>query len=343
MNKCCISLLGFLLLLLIRHIQIKTRMLNTTSGIIAFYSFLFTLPWGLIGHVSSLITFSSRTLRLTSTGFLFICLTLSDVLYLLMSIRDILVQAFSVSILISAHLCRFRSFIINFSATTSSWLLVLIALDRLIRTRFPFQQAQICTRKVAAYSVIVVCICSAVLTSYVLHSEFAYTDTLTNWCGPARSPVTSYTHFYFNVSGILQSFITFIIPICLIILCMIGIYSKVHVQQTTIGTSVRRERLQRQMLIMMISSVACFAICAVPYALHRIIYLRLGTTPTTTLEVSIFSIFLNMNYSYNFYIHCLASKLFREKFIQQSKQLYIWFKRRIRQSNTVIYPMESIT
>jgi hypothetical protein len=359
---------------------------------------------------------------------LFIFMTLFDAMYLLMSIRDILVQAFQMSILVSAALCRFRSFIVNFSATTSSWILVLIACDRSIRARFRGVATRGRVRRNASpafriqlrnaslllkilfflntkskkstfsglfsYSIYLKedittplfcknlaakdlrpllwtpsyalgsiststgtivysktscilndsCVYISVLaTCYVLFPEFAYTNILTNWCGPANSPVTAYSIFYFNVSGILQVFIIYIAPACLLIVGMIGIYSKVDGQRNLVARSTRRERLQRQMLILMISSISCFIICTILYTVHRIIYLRLGTNSETTLLVSIFSIFLNMNYSYNFYINCLTSKLFREEFIQQLKRFYIWCKIRIGYHNNVVHTIQTQT
>ncbi|CAF1380887.1 unnamed protein product [Rotaria sp. Silwood1] len=45
----------------------------------------------------------------------------------------------------------------NYHVTiTDDWLLVLIAIDRLIRARFPYRQAQVCTKTVAGWSIAVV-------------------------------------------------------------------------------------------------------------------------------------------------------------------------------------------
>jgi hypothetical protein len=313
-------------------------MSNTVANEILFYGYLFTAPLGFIGHTCSLITFLSKTLRLTSTGFLFICLTLSDVLYLLIFIRDFIVISTGLPTLRSAVLCRFRTYILNFSTVTSSWVLVLIATDRLVRSRFPYQQARLCTRKVAAWSVAVVCMCSALLTCHVLQSEFGYIIPGSNLCGPARSPPTSYSIFYFNIWSVLQLLITYLIPICWIIFCLIGIYSKVRAQATLTNASTRRENLQRQMLILMISSVTCYTVSTLPSAMYRFCYLYLVGSSSSLLVTNILMDLLNMNYSYNFYLHCLTSRLFRETLIQQLKRLYLWCKRHRGEDNNV-YPL----
>jgi hypothetical protein len=313
---------------------------TVTTGIL-FYGYLFTAPVGFIGHICSLITFLSKTLRVSSIGILFIFLTLSDALYLLIFIRDFIVISVEVSTLQNTDLCRFRTFILNFSTFTSSWVLVLIATDRLVRTRFPYRQARFCTRKVAAWSLAILCVCSALLTSHVLQPEFTFKTPGSNLCGPARSPPTCYSIFYYNTWPILQLFITYLIPICWMIFCLIGICSKVRVQATLVIASTRRENLQRQMLILMISSVTCFAITTLPSAIYRIVYFYVGDSSSNLLETNTLMDILNMNSSYNFYLHCLASRLFRETFIQRLKRFYLWCKRQ-RGGDNNIYSLATV-
>jgi hypothetical protein len=316
-------------------------MTSTVASGILFYSYLFTAPLGFSGHTCSLITFLSKTLRHTSTGFLFIFLTLSDALYLFIFIRDYLVIAAQVPTLETAQLCRFRTFILNFSTVTSSWILVLIATDRLVRARFPYRQAQVCVRKVAAWSLSVVCVCSAFFTCHVLRPEFAFTTPGGNRCGPASSPPTSYSIFYYNFWPALQLSITYLFPTFLMFFCLIGVYSKVRVQRNLARVLTRKENLQRQMLILMISSVTCFAISTLPSAMYRIYYVSVVNAAPSLLMTNILNSLLNINFSCNFYLNCLTSRLFRKTFIQQLKQFHLWCKRQIRQDNNV-YPLMAI-
>jgi hypothetical protein len=242
----------------------------------------------------------------------------------------------------SQSLCRFRTFILNFSSFTSAWLLALIATDRLIRARLPFRQAQICTRKVAACSVVVVCVCSTALTYHVLQSEFGFINHWHNYCGPLLLPPTSYSIFYSNIWPILQSITTYFTPSCLMIVCVIGIHAKAREQRTLVAASMRRVKLQRQMLILMISSIVCFAICTLPLSIYSIILLRLGATSQSASIVSILTIFSNINYCCNFYIHCLTSRLFRQTFIQKTKQFMMILKKQREQSNNVVHPLPII-
>ena len=317
-----------------------SRIIN--FGYVNAYGLLAMSPFGFIGHTCSLVTFSSKTLRTTSTGFLFILLTLCDILYLSIMVPE-LMQELGTEILRSEVLCRSRPFIFNTSTVISAWLLVLIAIDRLIRVRFPFQQAQLCTRKVAACMTAVVCICAAVFTYHVLQPEFTFTNPITSRCGPNRTNPTSYSIFYYNTWPILQLIFTYVLPSICMSLFLIGVYSKMRQQQTVAVASLRREKQQRQMLILMISSVVWFIICTLPYGTFRIILQRIPSTSTTSLVSNILNILRNMNYCFNFYLHCLTSQLFRSTFIQQFKRFTMWSKRRVGYDSTVIHPMTTIT
>lgn len=252
---------------------------NITPSAVYAYAYVAMAPFGFLGHTCSLITFSSKTLRTTSTGFLFIFLTLSDTLYISVMIPDFL-QEISIQIVRSEELCRFRTFALNFSTVTSAWILVLIAIDRLVRVRFPFRQARLCTRKVAACMIATVCICSTVFTYHVLEPQFAFGSLTSSRCGTVRSPPTTYSIFYYNTWPILQLIFTYVLPSILMAGFLMGVYSKMHEQQTMVAGSSRREKQQRQMLILMISSVSWFVFCTLPYGTFRIIVQRIGSTVT---------------------------------------------------------------
>jgi hypothetical protein len=312
-------------------------MVNTIAGLISFYGYILTSPLGFIGHVCSLITFSSKTLSLTSTALLFIFLALSDIVYLFMYIYDFIAITLQVPTVSNVNLCHFRTFILNFSTFTASWILVLIALDRFIRARFPFRQARLCTRKVAVCAVGILYICAIAFTYHVLQPELAFVIPGTNLCQPTRFPPTSYSIFFYNVWPSLQLILTYFIPSGLMILCAIGSYTKVNAQQNMMGPSRRREKLQRQMLILMISSISCFIIFTWPFSIFLIVSIHFGIS-LSSIQANILSIFLSINYCYNFYIHCLTSRLFRQTFIEQLKRFYKWCK---RPKNNTVHPIVS--
>lgn len=99
------------------------------------------LLFGFIGNFSSLLTFTSKKLRSVSTSILFIGVALADFLYILVLIYDFIVIGIIKDTSVSNYVsfCRLRTFINHLAAFISSWLVVLISIDRWIRARFPTQ------------------------------------------------------------------------------------------------------------------------------------------------------------------------------------------------------------
>lgn len=95
-------------------------MAGSIAQTIGLYGYLLSSPLGFLGHVCSLSTFLSKTLRRTSIGLLFIFLSLSDVLYLAVGIYDFIALILKIPTLSSLHLCRFRMFTLYFFSFTSS-------------------------------------------------------------------------------------------------------------------------------------------------------------------------------------------------------------------------------
>ncbi|CAF1159882.1 unnamed protein product [Adineta ricciae] len=85
-------------------------MTSTAAEAVGFYGFLLSTPFGFVGRICSIITFSSQALRSTPTGLVFMTLTVSDMLYLFISIRDFVSVTLNLPSIRSEHLCHFREF-----------------------------------------------------------------------------------------------------------------------------------------------------------------------------------------------------------------------------------------
>lgn len=312
-------------------------MTTSAARAVGFYSYIFATPLGFVGHLFSIMTFLSKDLRCTSTSLLFIVVTFSDLLYLLVSIRDVIAITLELPTIHDARLCRFRDFTSNFAIFTSSYSLVLISIDRFIRVYFPYQTARICTRRVASYSILIVCLCAIAFTSHVLQPGFSYTDPNLEWCGPPNFPATSYSIFFYDWWNVIHRLVTYLAPSCMMFLSLIFIKVKLHTRRTVIRGSNRRERLQQQMLIMMLSAVVWFIISTLPYSMYQIYYFKFANIAVLPLEIFVFYYLLHMNYCFNFYIYCLTSRLFRQHFLQQLKRFY--FRPR---NNADVYPLQII-
>lgn len=88
----------------------------------------------------------------------------------------------------------------------SAWILVIIALDRWIRTRFPFKSAAICTPRNAFIAIFVLLIVDIGLHAHILTSLFGMLipNFANGACGPYLFIVNTYLIFYYRQWSVIQ-------------------------------------------------------------------------------------------------------------------------------------------
>ncbi|CAF3344946.1 unnamed protein product [Rotaria socialis] len=197
------------------------------SATIGMYGYVATFSLGIVGHSCSLLTFSQRQLRSTSTTILFLSIKIFDMLYLFMSLYDFFLINPSLSQLspYCISLCRFRTFTINFVQTISPWLLIYIEFDRVVRARLPHHTRQLCTKENVLILLLMTIACTVAFNRHVLQSSFSTAFPFNRiTCGPARVNLTDYTIFYFLTWPALEICTNILAPAFLRIVCLIAIY-----------------------------------------------------------------------------------------------------------------------
>ncbi|CAF0771832.1 unnamed protein product [Adineta steineri] len=290
--------------------------------VIRFYQigYTFTFILGFLGNTASLLTFSRPTLRKVSTGCLFIILAIFDTLYLLMCVFDYLEFGFKVPFyphIAYSEFCRFRYFVMDVSQVASAWILVIIAIDRWIRTQFPFKSGSICTPKNALIAVIILLVIDIGLHSHMLTPMFGIDipGLAYGSCGPNYFTDKPYFLFYYIQWSMIQIFTTCVGPVSFMLMTLIAIFINIYLRkraiiqptQTIHGNQnmIRQKQMHKQMLILM------FAILYIqPVVIDiTIIWTALGWIQS-------------LNYAINFYIHCLTSTLFRTEFKLLMKNIF---------------------
>ena len=98
----------------------------TTSSNIFLYGFIFILIVGFIGNTFQIITFSRKTMRNVSTGVLFLALSISDTIYLLLAIYNLITFGFQIPDRSDyARACQIRHFSSYLATNFSAWMLTL--------------------------------------------------------------------------------------------------------------------------------------------------------------------------------------------------------------------------
>ncbi|CAF1361545.1 unnamed protein product [Adineta steineri] len=225
----------------------------------------------------------SPMLRATSTSCLFFIVAISDTLFLMISIFDFVeVGIVQGPIFLSVYdsVCRFRWFSKGFIRFCSAWILVLIATDRWIRTRFPFKVNQWCTRRNALITILITIVLGIGLHGHMLSIQLfgGYFPGIPSVaCGPI-DPTSFYLRFFFTQWPIIQVTFISIIPVLLILASSINIYLIIHKEKKRIQPSItdnhahrRQARLQRNMLLLMISSAVLFLSTTLPISVSQIV------------------------------------------------------------------------
>ncbi|UJR21507.1 hypothetical protein I4U23_024593 [Adineta vaga] len=156
-----------------------------------------------------------------------------------------------------------------------------------------------------------------ILNSHLILPSFA-TLSGSNLCGPL-SP-TTYSFFFRKIWGILFALLHTVLPTIILIIVTIDIFRRLRLQQKRKlnGPHRRRAFLDRQILIIMLTSIFLFFATQIPLSLFNILLspvLRFRLSMTQALEItSICTFIASINFATTFYVHCLTSKLFRNEF-----------------------------
>ena len=102
----------------------------SASKNIFLYGFLLMLTVGFIGNTCQILTFSRKTMRNVSTGILFLALSISDTMYLLLSTYSVIIYGFQAPDRSdSAKTCQLRHFISYLTTNFSAWMLAMSKLS----------------------------------------------------------------------------------------------------------------------------------------------------------------------------------------------------------------------
>ncbi|CAF2861849.1 unnamed protein product [Rotaria sp. Silwood2] len=163
-------------------------------------------------------------MRNVSTGVLFLALSISYTVYLLLTLYFLITYGFHIPDQSNyPKTCQFRHYIHYLSKNFSAWMLTTISCDRWIRSQFPIKAKLFCTRRTAIYSIIVVLIFNCLLHVHIITPMFGQIapEIKTN-CG-ADSRYPNYSYFYKNIWSIITILTAIIIPASFMIFFLIGV------------------------------------------------------------------------------------------------------------------------
>ncbi len=266
--------------------------------------------------------------RGSSSSYFFACLAIADVITLFsVSLYDhienayfIFQQSHSVYVDIKSYstlLCKLYSFMFPFSLSLTSYILAFLALFRMIGVIYPLRYKQICSAKNA--KIIILCIIAATV---LLHFGVIFRAKLVNSTGDTR-PVCSVPNnkgFIQLLVRIMVVMLDFCVPMLIIVLCNIGIISKLVKRRApsykTRAMSKGDHAFSRNIIVLVAVSLV-YIVTMSPMCVGILVefYTDWRTAPGIELAkyklgwAIVFNICL-LNSSTNFFTYCLAHPQF---------------------------------
>jgi len=217
--------------------------------------------------------------------------------------------------------------------------MVTIAIDRLIRSEVPMRSKQICTKQ----NVIkITCIYFIIFCLFWSFYFFPYItqNPITGSCAAGQPPSYIYflTKLYVPIRAVFICFIPAVIMLLANIRILINIRQSKrrvadrttrHSTETNIplpnvsnsqqqNNSRQMSALDRMLVYMMIANVGVFLVTQIPFHIYSCISYKPIGLDKFTIELlrALFLVWSSLYFSLAFYFYCLASPLFRHKFIR---------------------------
>ena len=218
-------------------------------------------------------------------------------------------------------MCRFRDYIQWTAMCCNAWLLVGIVTDRWIRVRFPFKSKQICTPRNALIATMIIIILCAGFNAHILEPDYGQLPAgVVTVCGPKPTNAV-YNTFVRKIWPTIFSCVQTLVPVILLVIFSIDTFRRIVRQTANQNTRAvrRRNQLDNQMLLIMLATITLFVATTLPLGLFNILLTPVLTGPLNQTQLlqltSIVTFIAAINYTLDFYIHCLTSRLFRQELL----------------------------
>lgn len=253
---------------------------------------------GLIGNVLSIVVFTRPNNRMSSSETYFTALAISDILNILNSpsyIFFIHVYKFDYRARVLL-LCKICGWLADASVTTSSWLLVAVTMERVIRV-----------------VVVIWCIIYSLNSHHIYGSGKVYDSNNISYCGFIETP--EYNNFAVNFYPWIDLTIVFAVPFCFIffgnIVVIINL-TKTRKKRNSITTSKKRTVTSVQITLVMvnITFILLMSPLTIFFYLLNSYYLKLSD-PVIYRIIFPLNVMSNANASVNFFLYILSGAKFR--------------------------------
>ena len=301
---------------------------------------------GFIGNVLSLLIFCSLAeFRKISTGTFFLFTTVSNSIHLWTLTTEFL-GVFNVYVYADGFWqCRMNYFVQNVSRAMSTYLAIGIALDRFIRSELSLRSRWICTRRNAVIYTLTIFVIFSLLWSVWLCPTIVR-DEKTGKCITNNSSLVSFLLVQVQVPA--RAVVVCLLPVFVMTAANVRMLYNMRRSRRRVenraepNTSVsvpisampgasairRMTDVDRMLFYMMLANVGTFIITQIPFHLYTFIRSYYPTLDpfTNSLVRAVLLVWSSIYFGVAFYVYCLASPLFRKKFLRIGRKLHHFLK-----------------
>ncbi|XP_064648819.1 probable G-protein coupled receptor 139 [Lineus longissimus] len=276
-----------------------------------------------IGNPLSLAVLRSVRLKHSTTSILLSYLAVVDLLcvYFALVPQTISYATGHFVQLASDFGCRFFWFAPLFLTELSSWVLVLVSVERVIAVWLPTKLKTLSTTRTAAGSLAVVTI-----VLFAVNTRYFFTKKL---IGDSCVPNPPFADFEKFGSVWLDRMLYWGVPMIAMLVSNIVIFAKIRLLRSN-GQQQTAGRFKNKTIIMMTNTFA-FMVCTTPLMFFNIIYEGWDNNPKEIkvkyeLAYSVLQFFAYLNHAINFILYCAAGSRFREEFqyVVMRKSRAVW-------------------
>ena len=261
--------------------------------------------------VNSLIIFIIIFSSLRTSVFMNLLMILAfyDILYLLVVI-DIQPGLFGQLIINPSELhCSLNNYFRFVCGLVSSWVTVLISLERFIVIYFPFKVYIYCTKKKTCVTVIVL----TILSCFCLVPSFYISTVLSSDQGPTCTIIwNGYLQMIFML---LFVFVYSIVPSIFIIILNISMMRKLKIQKAFRLSSLQHSKSLKNTSqdVIMVCICTIFLLTSIPASFVVFAYYSTGCSISFPRWLFYSSYLLDyINHTVNFFLYCLTGSVFRQ-------------------------------
>lgn len=294
---------------------------------------------GTFGHVLTIVVLTQRRNRNNSIARYLIALAVADLIALWTGcLRKWILYMYDVDVRnLSTIVCKLHLYLTCFASQSSSMLIVIVTLERLVGVWLPLKRKRTCTPGTA---LAVITTFAAVIGFLNSHLLYGLVITKDRKCVPKDG---AYVYFFLNVFTKLYFVITFIIPFIILFLANSAIICRVHKKRINNRAVIQQPNAvslyskNASMTAMLITLNVVFIVCVAPVACFLPFYKKL-TIPSAdyrnnALELvwAIVNMMLYTNNTVNFVLYFLSGDRFRRevKLLLSSclKSMKLWSNR----------------